>query len=78
MFICLSFVFFVALAQAHTLPEVDQRWISKVLFWWTAQGHPELVFSRVNKRWCYPLLVPLKTSNSPSLDKDHMIRQVVG
>ncbi|KAF4103950.1 hypothetical protein G5714_014937 [Onychostoma macrolepis] len=52
----------------HTLPEVDQRWISKALFRWTAQGHPELVFSRVDKLWWYPPQVPLKTSNSPSLD----------
>ncbi|XP_016104551.1 uncharacterized protein [Sinocyclocheilus grahami] len=52
----------------HTLPEVDQRWISKALFRWTAQGHPELIFSRVDKLWWYPPQVPLKTSNSPSLE----------
>ncbi len=52
----------------HTLPEVDQRWISKALFRWTAQGHPELVFGRVDKLWWYPPQVPLKTSNSPSLE----------
>ncbi|XP_016147367.1 uncharacterized protein [Sinocyclocheilus grahami] len=52
----------------HTLPEVDQRWIAKALFRWTAQGHPELVFSRVDKLWWYPPQVPLKTSNSPSLE----------
>ncbi|XP_048048478.1 mucin-5B-like [Megalobrama amblycephala] len=52
----------------HTLPEMDQRWISKALFRWTAQGHPELIFSRVDKLWWYPPQVPLKTSNSPFLE----------
>ncbi|KAK2874526.1 hypothetical protein Q8A67_021679 [Cirrhinus molitorella] len=52
----------------HTLPEVDQRWMSKALFRWTAQGHPELVFSRVDRLWWYPPQVPLKTSYSPSLE----------
>ena len=49
----------------HTLPELDQRWISKALFKWTAQGHPELDFSRVDKLWWYPPQVPLKISSSP-------------
>ena len=52
----------------HTLPEVDQRWISKALFRWTAQGHPELDFSRVDKLWWYPPQVPLKTSDFPLLE----------
>ncbi|KAK9966286.1 hypothetical protein ABG768_028068 [Culter alburnus] len=59
---------YVASGWIHTLPEVDQRWISKALFRWTAQGHPELIFSRVDKLWWYPPQVPLKTSNSPSLE----------
>ncbi|XP_047187902.1 uncharacterized protein LOC118310714 isoform X2 [Scophthalmus maximus] len=52
----------------HILPDVDQRWISKTLFRWTAQGHPELDFSRVDKLWWYPPQVPLRTSNSPLLE----------
>lgn len=47
---------------------MDQRWISKALFRWTAQGHPELIFSRVDKLWWYPPQVPLKTSNCPPLE----------
>ncbi|KAI9537934.1 hypothetical protein NQZ68_019270 [Dissostichus eleginoides] len=50
----------------HTLPEVDQRWISKALFKWNAKGHPELEFSRVDKLWWYPPQVPLRTSKSPA------------
>ena len=52
----------------YTLPEVDQRWISKALFRWTAQGHPELDFSRVDKLWWCPPQVPLKTSDIPLLE----------
>ena len=42
----------------HTLPEVDQRCMSKALFSWTTQRHPELDFSRVDKLWWYPPQVP--------------------
>lgn len=52
----------------NILPEVDQRWISKALFRWTAQGHPELDFSRVDRLWWYPPQVPLKTNIVPSLE----------
>lgn len=42
------FVFvYLSAGWIHTLPEVDQRWMSKALFRWTAQGHLELIFSRV-------------------------------
>ncbi|KAI9518048.1 hypothetical protein NQZ68_041538 [Dissostichus eleginoides] len=47
-------------------PTPCQRWISKVLFKWNAKGHPELEFSRVEKRWWYPPQVPLRTSKSPA------------
>ncbi|XP_023815154.2 uncharacterized protein LOC110013889 [Oryzias latipes] len=49
----------------HTLPEVDQRWMSKALFKWTAQGHPELDFSRVDRLWWYPPQFPLHVTNVP-------------
>ncbi|KAK5934712.1 hypothetical protein CgunFtcFv8_015082 [Champsocephalus gunnari] len=52
----------------HTLPEVDQRWISKALFKWNSRGHPELGFNRVDKLWWFPPQVPLKTSSSPALE----------
>ncbi|XP_073714915.1 uncharacterized protein [Misgurnus anguillicaudatus] len=52
----------------HTLPEVDQRWISKALFRWAAPGRPELIYNRVDKLWWYPPPVPLKTSSAPSLE----------
>ncbi|KAI4792444.1 hypothetical protein KUCAC02_032624 [Chaenocephalus aceratus] len=54
-----------AAGWTHTLPEVDQRWISKALFKWNAKGHPELD-SRVDKLWWYPPQVPLRTSKSPA------------
>ncbi|KAI9534628.1 hypothetical protein NQZ68_012861 [Dissostichus eleginoides] len=65
----------------HTLPEVDQRWISKALFKWNAKGHPELD-SRVDKLWWYPPQVPLRTSKSPAQENyfaglHQKIRQVV-
>ncbi|KAK1893511.1 ATP-dependent protease ATPase subunit HslU [Dissostichus eleginoides] len=43
-----------AAGWTHTLPEVDERWISKALFKWNAKGHPELESSRVDKLWWYP------------------------
>ncbi|XP_078802180.1 uncharacterized protein LOC105353958 isoform X2 [Oryzias latipes] len=49
----------------HTLPEVDQRWMSKALFKWTAQGHPDLDFSKVDRLWWYPPQVPLRITNVP-------------
>ncbi|XP_028297499.1 uncharacterized protein LOC114459441 isoform X2 [Gouania willdenowi] len=51
-----------------TLPEVDQKWMSKALFKWTAQGHPELDFNRVDKLWWYPPQVPLQAKNVPRLE----------
>lgn len=63
-------VFFFFLAHPagwiHTLP--DQRWISKALFRWKAQGHPEYDLSKVDKLWWYPPQVPLQTYNLPPLE----------
>lgn len=50
------------------LPEVDQRWISKALFKWSATGFPELDISRVDKLWLYPPSVPLQIKNVPALE----------
>lgn len=44
------------------------RWISKALFRWKAQGHPELDLSKVDKLWWYPPQVPLQTHNLPPLE----------
>ncbi|RVE55461.1 hypothetical protein OJAV_G00236090 [Oryzias javanicus] len=39
--------------------------MSKALFRWTAQGHPELDFSRVDRLWWYPPQVPFQITNVP-------------
>ncbi len=52
----------------HTLPEVDQRWISKACSGGQRRGILSWSLAGWTKLWWYPPQVPLKTSNSPSLE----------
>ncbi|KAK7940034.1 hypothetical protein WMY93_003360 [Mugilogobius chulae] len=52
-----------------SLPEVDQRWISKELFRWSRTNQPELDIDKVDRMWWYPPRPSLSSSAIPSLEQ---------